>query len=134
MGDARGADANCMNFGTGHQYQKPHWHPPVARKTDAAASALEMNTTALVQMWALVAVALSITAAQVASADSKTYVAPHPTVGLSSKDEEYLIGVVSFAAVVVACFMGIASMVKIDYDDDTLLMVEVLGDINHEKE
>ncbi|CBZ33532.1 hypothetical protein, conserved [Leishmania donovani] len=93
-----------------------------------------MNTTALVQMWALVAVALSITAAQVASADSKTYVAPHPTVGLSSKDEEYLIGVVSFAAVVVACFMGIASMVKIDYDDDTLLMVEVLGDINHEKE
>ncbi|CAG9572748.1 conserved hypothetical protein [Leishmania major strain Friedlin] len=93
-----------------------------------------MSAMALLQMWTLVAVVLSITVAQVVSAASKTYVAPHPTVGLSSKDEEYLIGVVSFAVVVAACFMGIASMVKIDYDDDTLLMVEVPGDIHHEKE
>lgn len=89
---------------------------------------------ALLQMWTLVAVALCITVAQVASAASKTYVAPDPTVGLSFKDQEYLIGVVSFTVVVVACFMGVASMMKIDYDDDTLLMVEVPGDINHEKE
>ncbi|KAG5480876.1 hypothetical protein GH5_07403 [Leishmania sp. Ghana 2012 LV757] len=84
--------------------------------------------------FACVAVVLLIPAAQVASAASKTYVAPSPTQGLSSKNQEYLIGVVSFIVMAVAAIMGIASMVKIDYDDDTLLMVEVPGDLRQDKE
>ncbi|KAG5480547.1 hypothetical protein LSCM1_06251 [Leishmania martiniquensis] len=80
------------------------------------------------------AVALVITVARVASAAPTTYVAPSPTLGLSSTNQEYLIGVVSFFVVVVAAIMGIASMVKIDYDDDTLLMVEVPADLRQDKD
>ncbi|KAG5507034.1 hypothetical protein JKF63_05780 [Porcisia hertigi] len=66
-------------------------------------------------------------------AAAQTYVAPDPRVGLSSQNEEYLIGVISMAVIVLAVIMGVASMVNIDYDDDTLLMVEVPAD-THQKE
>ncbi|CAJ1007564.1 hypothetical protein Q4I28_002877 [Leishmania naiffi] len=82
----------------------------------------------------LAASIVAITVAKVVGAAATTYAAPDPTVGLSSKDQEYLIRVISFIVVAVALVMGIAAMVKIDYDDDTLLMVEVPGDTSHEKE
>lgn len=87
--------------------------------------------------WTTAVAALLVLAAMtadVAQAASKTYVAPAVTVGMSSKNQEYLIGVVSFAVVVVAGIMGVASMVNIDYDDDTLLMDEVPEDVHHEEQ
>ncbi|GET87948.1 hypothetical protein, conserved [Leishmania tarentolae] len=93
-----------------------------------------MNAMELRPTWALVCAVLVMTVAQVAGATSTTYVAPDPVVGLSAKNQEYLIGVVSFIVVVVACFMGVASMLRIDYDDDSLLMVEVPGDLHQEKD
>jgi hypothetical protein len=50
------------------------------------------------------------------------------------RNQEYLIAVVSFAIVIIAGIMGVMSMVNIDYDDDTLLMVEVPEDTHHEEQ
>lgn len=71
---------------------------------------------------------------QSAAAASTTYVATGPTERLSVRNQEYLIGVVSFAIVILAGIMGVMSMVNIDYDDDTLLMVEVPEDTHHEEQ
>lgn len=73
-------------------------------------------------------------AVQHASAASTIYVAPGPTERLSVRNQEYLIGVVSFAIVIIAGIMGVMSMVNINYDDDTLLMVEVPEDSHHEEQ
>ncbi|KAK7195670.1 hypothetical protein NESM_000496800 [Novymonas esmeraldas] len=91
---------------------------------------------AVALVWTLLALALVVaaTTTPLATAASTTYVAPDPTVGLSSKNQEYLIGVVSFAVVAVAGVMGVASMVRIDYDDDTLLMVEVPEETHTEEQ
>ncbi|KPA82689.1 hypothetical protein ABB37_02512 [Leptomonas pyrrhocoris] len=71
---------------------------------------------------------------QSASAGSKKYVAPGPTERLSVRNQEYLIGVVSFVIVILAGIMGVMAMVNINYDDDTLLMVEVPEDTHHEEQ
>lgn len=49
------------------------------------------------------------------------------------KNEAYLIGVASFFVVVVAAIMAVTSMTNINYDDDSLLMVEVPEDTHHEE-
>ncbi|KPI90081.1 hypothetical protein ABL78_0834 [Leptomonas seymouri] len=77
---------------------------------------------------------MALLAVQPASAVSKTYVAPGPTESLSVRNQEYLIGVVSFIIVILAGVMGVMSMVNIDYDDDTLLMVEVPEDTHREEQ
>lgn len=77
---------------------------------------------------------LAVLVMQSANAVSKTYVAPGPTERLSVRNQEYLIGVVSFIVVIIAGIMGVMSMVNIDYDDDTLLMVEVPEDTHREEQ
>jgi hypothetical protein len=77
---------------------------------------------------------MTVMVMQSANAASKTYVAPGPTEGLTVRNQEYLIAVVSFAIVIIAGIMGVMSMVNIDYDDDTLLMVEVPEDTHHEEQ
>lgn len=61
------------------------------------------------------------------------YVARSPTSSMSAGDKNYVIGVVSFVMVAIACIMGVASMAMINYDDDTLLMVEVPEDTKHDE-
>lgn len=56
------------------------------------------------------------------------YVAPRLHETMSRRNQEYLIGVVSFLLVTLAAVLGIGFMMNINYDDDTLLMVEVPED------
>lgn len=71
-------------------------------------------------------------AAEAASV-KKTYTMPTIEDGMSTKNEQYLIGVISTFFVVLATYLAVKSMVDINYDDDTLLMVEVPEDNHHEE-
>lgn len=73
------------------------------------------------------------TPAQAATTAKTTFVAPPVATGLSQKNQDYLIGVISFAVVAVATVMAVSSMMNINYDNDTLLMVEVPEGIQHDE-
>lgn len=59
---------------------------------------------------------------------STIYVAPNLTESVPLENQQYLIGVISTFFVAVAAYLGIKSLMDINYDDDTLLMVEVPHD------
>lgn len=81
---------------------------------------------------AVLVLALSALASP-AEAARKKYVAPPPGEGLNAKNQNYLIGIISFAVVVIATIMAVTSMMNINYDDDTLLMVEVPDNYDREE-
>lgn len=61
------------------------------------------------------------------------YVAPAATEGISVRNQEYLIGVTSTVVVILAVVAAVVSMTSINYDDDTLLMVEVPEELYQEE-
>lgn len=65
-------------------------------------------------------------------AAAKEYVAPGPAESMPAENQQYLIGVISTLFVGVAAFLGIKALMDINYDDDTLLMVEVPEDAQHD--
>lgn len=75
-------------------------------------------------VWFLVALLLVVCASTQAGA-STTYVAPGVTQTMPAENQQYLIGVISTAFVGVAAYMGVKALMDINYDDDSLLMVEV---------
>uniref|UniRef100_A0A146L6K0 Uncharacterized protein n=1 Tax=Lygus hesperus TaxID=30085 RepID=A0A146L6K0_LYGHE len=72
----------------------------------------------------LVDAATSVSAGKKSKAKKK-YVAPNLQHDTTALDDQYLIGVISFFFVTVAGVLAIRSLMVINYDDDTLLMVEV---------
>lgn len=66
------------------------------------------------------------------SAASTVYVSPSNTQSMPAENQQYLIGVISTLFVGVSAYLGIKALMDINYDDDTLLMVEVPEDHLHE--
>ncbi|KAG8347488.1 hypothetical protein ERJ75_000956400 [Trypanosoma vivax] len=55
----------------------------------------------------------------------KRYIAPSPLEPMPARSQQYLLGILSFLFVSVAAVLGVRAMMNINYDDDSLLMVEI---------
>eukprot|EP00796_Vickermania_ingenoplastis_P004085 gene4085-2933_t len=85
------------------------------------------RSTALMLLLAVLAIVLLAASAEA----STNYVAPGVTESTSTENQSYLIGVISTFFVAVAAYLGVKALMDINYDDDSLLMVEVPDDTMH---